>query len=115
MKAMRLGAFLVVALLLIASGCANNATPPPDKEDKIKAALNKLDPADRKLAAEQKYCAVETEKRLGSMGKPVKVMVENQPVFLCCEGCAKTAQKDAKKTLSTVERLKADAGASSTK
>ena len=115
MKAMRLEAFLVVALLLIASGCANNATPPPEKVDKIKTALNKLDPADRKLAEEQKYCAVEPENRLGSMGKPIKVMVENQPVFLCCEGCVKTAQKDAKKTLATVERLKADAGASSEK
>ena len=87
MKASQLWAFLVIALPLIAFGCAQNDTPPPDKEAKIKASLDQLDPADRKLAEEQKYCAVETENRLGSMSKPIKVMIKDQPVFLCCKGC----------------------------
>lgn len=107
MKSYRIGAFLFVAMFLFAAGCANNnGTPPPDKDAKIKAALDKLDPADRKLAEEQKYCALETENRLGSMGTPIKVMIQGQPVFLCCKGCEKTAQKEPEKTLATVEKLK---------
>ncbi len=106
MSASRLWALLFFSLFLGASGCADRGTPPPDKEAKIKAALDQLDPADRKLAQEQKFCAVQTKQRLGSMGKPIKVMIEDQPVFLCCEGCAKTAEEDADTTLATVKELK---------
>jgi hypothetical protein len=107
MNALRVETFLILLLLLIAGGCAQNSSPPQtDKEAKIKASLEQLDPVDRKLAQEQKYCAVETENRLGSMGKPIKVMVKDEPVFLCCEGCAKTALKDPEKTLAAVKKLK---------
>lgn len=108
MSAGRFGAFWIVSLLWIASGCARESSspPPPDKEAKIKASLDKLDSADRKLAEEQKYCAVETENRLGSMDKPIKIMIEDQPVFLCCKGCEKRALKDPDKTLDTVKKLK---------
>jgi hypothetical protein len=108
MNAWRLRAFCIVSLLLIASGCAQESSSPPpvDKEAKIKASLDKLDPADRKLAEEQKYCAIETENRLGSMDKPIKIMIEDQPVFLCCKGCEKRALKDPEKTLATVKKLK---------
>lgn len=115
MTTTRLGAFLFVSLFVSAPGCGENGPPPPDKEAKIKAALGQLDPADRKLAEEQKFCAVQTKKRLGSMGKPVKVMVKDQPVFLCCESCQKTAQKDPDQTLATVERLKTGGGAAQEK
>lgn len=107
MNVSRLGAFLIVSLSVLALGCANNGTPSPNREAKIKAALEKLDPADRKRAEEQKYCAVETENRLGVMGTPIKVMVKDQPVFLCCEGCEKTALKDPEQTLAKVKELKA--------
>jgi hypothetical protein len=107
MSAGRHGALLIVLSLLLASGCAQeSSSPPPDKEAKIKASLDKLDPDDRRLAEEQKYCAVETENRLGSMGKPIKVMVNDEPVFLCCKGCEKRALKDPEKTLATVKQLK---------
>ena len=107
MNALRFGAFLIVSLLLLATGCASDSDPPrQDKEAKIKASLDQLDPADRKLAEEQTYCAVQTEKRLGSMGKPIKIMIEDQPVFLCCKGCEKTALKDPDKTLAAVKQLK---------
>ena len=107
MKAFRLLAFLVLILPLFAAGCVYDAAtaPPQDKEAKIKASLAQLDPADRKLAEEQKYCAVETENRLGSMGKPVKVTIKDQPVFLCCKGCEKKALADPDKTLARVEEL----------
>lgn len=113
MNALRLGAaFPLASLLLLVSGCAQDNSSPPNKEAKIQAALDQLDPEDRKLAEEQKYCAVQTEKRLGVMGKPIKVMVKDQPVFLCCKGCTKTAQEDPEKTLATVKQLKAGDGSS---
>ncbi len=108
MRALRLGAFLIVSSLLIASGCAqqNDTSPPADKEAKIKASLDKLDADDRKLAEEQAYCAVEPENRLGSMGTPIKIMIEDQPVFVCCKGCERRAKANPEKTLAKVKRLK---------
>lgn len=111
MKAFR---WTISALILssFALGCANNSAPSPTpaktqaNEDKIKDALDKLDPADRKLADEQKYCAVQPDHRLGSMGKPVKVMVKEEAVFVCCESCAKMASKNPDKTLASVEEVK---------
>lgn len=108
MNAWRFGAFLVLSLSSLAWGCAQNSgsPPQPDKEAQIKAALDKLDPDDRKLAQEQIYCAVRTKSRLGSMGEPIKVMVKDQPVFLCCKSCVKTAEKDPEQTLATAKKLK---------
>ena len=54
---------------------------------------------------------MDTDNRLGSMGKPVKVMVKGQPVFLCCKGCQAKAQADPDKALRRVEELKAKAKA----
>jgi len=107
MSTHRHGAYPIVLFLLIAAGCAQESSQPPqDKEAKIKASLDKLDPADRELAEEQRYCAVETEKRLGSMNTPIKLMVKDQPVFLCCKGCEKRALEAPDKTLETVKKLK---------
>jgi hypothetical protein len=82
-----------------------------DKKDEaeIKANLAKLSPEDRKLALAQKYCAVEDDNRLGEMGVPIKLMVKDQPVFICCKGCKKEAEKDADKILAKVKELKAKA------
>jgi|SRR5579875_1946557 len=105
----------IVPLTLLALGCTAQNSPPPqqdqkaqvqDKEAKIQASLNKLDPADQKLAQEQKYCAVETENRLGAMGTPIKVIIKDQPVFLCCTSCEKAARKDPDRTLATAQKLK---------
>jgi uncharacterized protein (TIGR03000 family) len=82
------------------------AAPAVD-EAKIKANLAKLGDDDRKLAEEQKFCAVEGDTRLGEVGVPVKVVVKDQPVFLCCKMCAKEAQADPDKTLAKVKELKA--------
>jgi hypothetical protein len=80
---------------------------PEDAE--INAALAKLNPDDRKLAEEQKFCAVRNDNRLGSMGTPVKLIVKDQPVFLCCEGCQKKALSDPDKTLAKVVELRSNA------
>ena len=82
------------------------ATAMPDPEKKIAANLAQLDAADRALAEAQRFCAVENDGRLGSMGPPVKVMVNDKPVFLCCDGCRDEALADPEKTLAKVESLK---------
>jgi hypothetical protein len=87
------------------------AAAPQDKEAAIRANLAKLPESDRKAAEAQKYCAVETDDRLGAMGVPVKIVIRNQPVFLCCKGCVDQAKKDPDKMLATVKELQAKARA----
>jgi multidrug efflux pump subunit AcrA (membrane-fusion protein) len=77
----------------------------PEEEAEISTTLAKLSLEDQKLAETQRLCPV-TENRLGSMGPPVKVTIEGQSVFLCCDGCKDEATKDAKATLAKVSNLK---------
>lgn len=80
---------------------------PEDQETKIKVALGKLSESDRLLAEAQAVCPVLKDSPLGSMGVPVKLMIQDQPVFLCCKGCEKGALVNPKKTLDEVSKLKA--------
>jgi hypothetical protein len=80
-----------------------------DTEADVRKHLAQLSPEDRKLAEEQKYCAIESENRLGEMGPPVKVVIKDQPVFLCCKSCVKQAERDPDKTLARVKELRAKA------
>jgi hypothetical protein len=113
---------LPVSLVLFQAGCSGGSadrgmtegkdtkavvpSAAQDDEAEVRANLAKLSPEDRKLAEAQKFCVVEEENRLGSMGMPVKVLVKDQPVFLCCKGCTKKALADPDKTLAMVKRLK---------
>jgi hypothetical protein len=81
-----------------------------EKLKKVNVALSKLAPADRQIAETQRFCAVQSKSDLGSMGTPLKVMLEGKPVFLCCGGCKKSALANPKATLATVEKLKAAHG-----
>jgi hypothetical protein len=102
---------LVVGLGLIALGCSGQpSSGRHDDEAKIEANLAKLAPEDRRLAEAQRFCVVESDHRLGSMGKPVKVVVKGEPVFLCCKGCEKEALADPDRTLARVKDLKAASG-----
>lgn len=56
---------------------------------------------DEKLIAIQKICPV-TDEELGSMGAPVKVMVDGRAVFICCKGCEKELKANAKKYLTKI-------------
>ena len=76
------------------------------KLKKVAAALAKLSDDDRSLAEAQRFCAVEDKNLLGSMGKPVKLVIEGQAVFLCCAGCTDSAKANPKKTLAKVKDLK---------
>jgi uncharacterized protein (TIGR03000 family) len=75
-------------------------------EAKIQANLNRLSEADRKLALEQKFCALQDGIRLGSMGVPVKIALKGEPAFLCCGACTKKAEAIPDQTLERVHKLK---------
>ena len=114
----------VASLALFLTGCGSAQTGTPtaapnsqhgdhvDKEEQ-KAAFAKLSDEDRPLAEAQGYCAV-TAEPLGSMGPPIKLIVNEQPVFVCCKGCEKKAKSNPDKTLAKVEELKAKVKSEST-
>jgi hypothetical protein len=62
-----------------------------------------LSPEDARLAARQKVCPVMDEP-LGSMGPPVRVVVEGRVVFVCCAGCAPALKKDPAKYLAKLPK-----------
>jgi hypothetical protein len=76
---------------------------------KVQANLAKLSPADRRLAEAQKFCPILENSRLGSMGPPFKLVLQDKVVFLCCPGCEDEARQNADRTLARVEQLKAKA------
>ena len=77
-----------------------------EKLKKATAAVAKLPAADQPLAEAQLFCPIEEGSRLGSMGTPVKLMLDGKPVFLCCKGCEDGARENAKTTLAKVEEIK---------
>jgi membrane dipeptidase len=77
--------------------------------EKLRAATAELAklPMEERMAAEaQKYCAINTKGFLGSMGAPIKLMLDGKPVYLCCDGCTEKAQANPATTLAKVEELK---------
>jgi Cu(I)/Ag(I) efflux system membrane fusion protein len=79
---------------------------PEDTDAKINQAMARLPESDRKIAEQQKFCPVLPDNRLGSMGVPVKVIVDGEPVFLCCDGCKAAAHDKPRETLEKVKELK---------
>ena len=57
--------------------------------------------ADAAAIAAQKTCPVMDEP-LGGMGIPIKVMVGDKPIYLCCKGCIKKIQAEPAKYLAMV-------------
>ncbi len=109
---MRINTFLFIGILFLTIGCNDKkpATPPIVSENtKIKESLDQLSPEDRKLAEQQRICPFSQEE-LGSMGTPIKVMVKDHPVFVCCKNCVEKALKDPDETLRRVEELKSQVG-----
>ena len=63
----------------------------------------KLSFEDQQLAQQQKTCPV-TDLPLGSMGGPIKVVVQGRPVFICCEACRKRLLAEPAKYLAKLNR-----------
>ncbi|MHB1033411.1 MAG: hypothetical protein ACYC35_03370 [Pirellulales bacterium] len=51
-----------------------------------RVTLAELDKSDQAGIARQKVCPV-TGAKLGSMGDPIKVLVDGNSLYLCCQGC----------------------------
>ncbi len=81
-------------------GCQYDASSPAKSTESRQQSA-----ADKKLIDAQGYCPISKEK-LGSMGDPVKIMIQDQPVFLCCEHCKKDALAHPEKTLAALEEMK---------
>ena len=81
-------------------------TTPEDPDAKIVTNLAKLDIADRTVAEAQRYCAVLTSSRLGSMGTPIKLEINGEAVFVCCNGCRKKALSEPEATIASAKRLR---------
>lgn len=97
----------ILSALLGLVGCQSQApTTASGVDGQIQATLAKLGDADRPVAEAQRFCAVQTHERLGSMGVPLKLDVQGQSVFVCCKGCEKKALSDPQATLARVEQLK---------
>ena len=105
--------------LATVEGLKKGTLPPPQGSDKmaakVKANLAMLSDDDRKLAEEQKYCPLQPDNVLGSMGKPVKLTIRGRPVFLCCPLCVEEANAHPDDTLARVEKQKARAKAEAPK
>jgi hypothetical protein len=56
----------------------------PQQVDEVRQVA--ITATDRPSIDRQKVCPV-TEEPLGSMGEPIKLMVGNQQLFVCCGGC----------------------------
>lgn len=100
-------------VFLCCSGCKDEAIEQGketltkvEKLKKAASAIAKLPVADQPLAEAQIFCPIEEGSRLGSMGTPVKLMLEGKAVFLCCKGCEDPALEDSKGTLAKVEEIK---------
>ncbi len=87
-------------------GSTVRPSTPEDSEATITQALARLSADDRKIAEKQQFCPILSENKLGAMGVPIKVMLDDQPVFLCCDGCKKQAQDHPQETLAKVQKLK---------
>jgi Cu(I)/Ag(I) efflux system membrane fusion protein len=85
---------------------AATTSPPASEEAKIQAARAQLDLEERRMVEAQEFCPVLEKNRLGAMGKPFKILIHDQAVFLCCEGCREEAASDPDKTLAKIEKLK---------
>ncbi|HVU89985.1 MAG TPA: hypothetical protein VHD36_21820 [Pirellulales bacterium] len=83
---------------------AQTMAPAEDNEEAaITKAMAELPEAERAVAMAQKTCPV-GDSPLGSMGMPYKVTVKGRDVYLCCEGCKESIEKDPDKYLAKIDQ-----------
>ena len=80
-----------------------SAAPAEKTAAELPEGLKDLSPEDLAAVQKQKVCPVSGE-ALGAMGKPVKVTVKGQTVFLCCSGCEDDLKKDPDKYLAKLKK-----------
>jgi len=70
---------------------------------KPQVTLAAINESDKNGIARQKVCPV-TGAALGSMGDPIKVLIDGQPLYLCCRGCLAKVKNDPKTYLAKVKQ-----------
>lgn len=76
------------------------------------AEIDQLPDEDKPIALAQVICPV-TDYKLGSMGVPPKVIVNGEPVFICCEGCREDLLEKPDIHLARLQSFQASGGLSS--
>jgi hypothetical protein len=74
-----------------------------DAKDKPQVTVVPVSKDDEAAMKEQAVCPVSGDK-LGSMGEPVKVMIGDKALFLCCSGCLSKVQDDPELYLNKVKK-----------
>jgi hypothetical protein len=83
-------------------GAGRGQRVPPAVQNASETKFSGLSPQDRALAEQQKFCPV-ADKPLGTMGTPVRIVVDGQVVFLCCDGCEDAIRQEPAKFLSKLQ------------
>ena len=84
-------------------GCVATVKANPDQYigGKLEVQVVETSAADAPLIAKQADCPV-MDIPLDSMGGPIKLLVGDEPLFLCCKGCLKKVQADPAKYLAMI-------------
>ncbi|TWU39876.1 Archaeal TRASH domain protein [Novipirellula aureliae] len=90
-------------LYVCCAGCVSEVESNPTKyaAGRPQITVTTATQADAAAIAAQKVCPVMDEP-LGGMGTPIKVMVGDKPIYLCCKGCIKKIQAEPAKYLAMV-------------
>ena len=85
------------------AGCTDaiHSNPAQYAAGRPKILISSATAADAALIAQQKVCPVMDEP-LGGMGQPIKVLIGEHPIYLCCKGCIKKVQAEPAKYLAMV-------------
>ncbi|MER3441734.1 MAG: hypothetical protein C4296_10245 [Gemmataceae bacterium] len=76
-----------------------------DRTDlEVEKNLSLLPAADRERARKQRFCPI-SGSPLGSMGKPVRIRILDETVYLCCDGCREQALAEPDKTWQQVQKF----------
>jgi YHS domain-containing protein len=82
---------------------SRNETPPLQSPENVAAFTSRASVSPTRESNPQLTCPVDG-KSLGAEGTPSTVTLKGEPVFVCCQACAKKAQKDPDKYLAKARR-----------
>lgn len=76
---------------------------PPPAQSRPQVVRAQLTADDHSLVQQQRICPV-MDQPLGSHGEPIKLLVDGQPLYVCCEGCIEQVVEHPYPTLDKVAR-----------
>lgn len=74
----------------------------------VPVSVVRLTEADRPLVERQRMCPVMEDTELGAHGAPIKLLVGNQTLFVCCEGCVEEVKKSPRQFLENSAKAQAN-------